>query len=261
MKTPVFLFLFAPLISFGQSDTLSIFYAKDEYHLSKQKVLELKIDSLMDSIHIRSYADFLGSTKHNLELSQNRANSTKELLKEIGISSSLIRKTEGMGEIGDSISKPEGVPQNRRTDIILFQKSSPLKSTLSDQIEDSKIGSKLILRNLSFVPGNHTLLEESEQSLDSLFMILKENPKLKIRIEGHVCCSPGESDGFDQLLGTWNLSEERARFIYNRLINRGIEEGRLSFKGYAKTNPIFPLERNPTEQQANRRVEIKIIDK
>lgn len=260
MKLVATFLLLIPLVSFSQSDTLSIFYDKDEFKPSEE-LSSLKTDSLIDSAYIFSYADFLASKSHNLELSQNRANAVKNKLLSMGFQKSMIKKVMGRGEISDSINDEAGIPRNRRTDIILFRPIIEEKSSLSELIENSNIGSKLILRNLSFVPGNHYLLEESETTLDSLFLILEKNPKLKIAIEGHVCCSEGETDGFDQAVGTWNLSEERAKFVYSQLIDRGINKERLAFKGFARTYPKFPLERNTMEQQANRRVEIKIIEK
>ncbi|MEQ9006663.1 MAG: OmpA family protein, partial [Ekhidna sp.] len=54
------------------------------------------------------------------------------------------------------------------------------------------------------------------------------------------------------------LSELRAKEVYSRLIGRGIESNRLSFKGYADTQPIKP---NTTEsnRQSNRRIEFRVL--
>jgi flagellar motor protein MotB len=53
----------------------------------------------------------------------------------------------------------------------------------------------------------------------------------------------------------------RAKFVYDYLIENGIEKERLSYKGYAHTRPKILVENTPEEEQINRRVEIKITEK
>ena len=58
------------------------------------------------------------------------------------------------------------------------------------------------------------------------------------------------------------ISLKRAQTIYNSLILNGVSKKRLSVVGYGGTKPKFSIpERNENEMKANRRVEIKIIDK
>jgi len=267
----LFLYLtIVPLTLLSQSDTISIYYSIDSYTASEEekRKVEISIDRIK-KIEVLSYTDYLGSTAYNLILSKKRAYGIKAFLLEKGIDSSKINHIIGKGEIGKELAFKEGVAENRRSDVILHYKQANIqdkepeepKANLADKIKESKVGSKLILKNLSFVPGHHYLLKESLPTLDSLILILQNNPNLKIEIQGHVCCSPGNSDGFDQQLKTFNLSEERAKHIYQKLIDNEIEPKRLSYIGLAKTQPLFPAERTPTEQQANRRVEIRIIEK
>jgi outer membrane protein OmpA-like peptidoglycan-associated protein len=54
------------------------------------------------------------------------------------------------------------------------------------------------------------------------------------------------------------LSEERAMTIYNYLIKKGISKERLSAVGLSASQMINPIPKNLKEQEANRRVEIKI---
>ena len=266
-----------PYVLYSQSDTISIYYDIDKFVATpeERKKLEFKTDSL-SKIEILSYTDYLGSTTYNLELSKKRTHTIKALLLKNGFDTLKIKNAKGLGEIGEELALENGVPENRRSDIIIHYKKAIKQkkqateqekqaiepnTTLADKINESAIGSTLILKNLSFIPGHHYLMEESLPTLDSLILILQRNPNLKIEIEGHVCCSPGTSDGLDQELNTYNLSEQRAKYIYLKLIENSIEAKRLSYKGMARTKPLFPLEKTTEEQQANRRVEIKIIEK
>jgi outer membrane protein OmpA-like peptidoglycan-associated protein len=96
-----------------------------------------------------------------------------------------------------------------------------------------------------------------------LLDVMEKNPNLEISIEGHICCRAGwELDGMDEDLGTNNLSEMRAKTVYDYLIKNGIAAIRLSYKGFGPLYPLYAYpEKTEEEKTANRRVEIKIIKK
>jgi outer membrane protein OmpA-like peptidoglycan-associated protein len=53
----------------------------------------------------------------------------------------------------------------------------------------------------------------------------------------------------------------RAKAVYNYLLRQKINRNRLSFKGFGNTQPIFPIpEKTEAERDANRRVEIQIVE-
>jgi outer membrane protein OmpA-like peptidoglycan-associated protein len=80
---------------------------------------------------------------------------------------------------------------------------------------------------------------------------MKNNPNLKIEIQGHLCCMP-----VDRL----DLSTQRAKSINNFLVANGINEERITFKGFGSTQPIYSLpEKDEVQRSANRRVEILIV--
>ena len=83
---------------------------------------------------------------------------------------------------------------------------------------------------------------------------MEENLKLKIEIQGHICCQT-KGDVAD-------VSTARARAIYSYLLRNKIDRKRMTFKGYANTRPIHPIpEKTPQEEDENRRVEILIVEK
>ena len=101
---------------------------------------------------------------------------------------------------------------------------------------------------------------ESLPVLQNLADILKENPTMKIEIQGHVSCTTVELDGYDADTGLDNLSVARAEMVYIHLVHKcGIDKSRLSYKGYGGTQKITQDERTEELQQINRRVEIKIL--
>jgi outer membrane protein OmpA-like peptidoglycan-associated protein len=121
---------------------------------------------------------------------------------------------------------------------------------------------KIIFKNMQFVGGRHKILEHSMPQLTELLSALRSNSKLKIAIEGHICCLEGNVDGYDFDTNTQDLSVRRAKAIYEYLVYAGIDENRLQYKGLGHAIPIYPYpEKDENEKTMNRRVEIKIIKK
>jgi outer membrane protein OmpA-like peptidoglycan-associated protein/Tol biopolymer transport system component len=114
-----------------------------------------------------------------------------------------------------------------------------------------QVGSKIILKNIFFDYAKATLRSESSAELDRLVGVLTEYPNIKIEISGHT-----DNQGSLQL--NTKLSESRAKSVVDYLISKGISAGRLTFKGYAFSQPIAT---NDTEEgrQENRRVEFKVL--
>jgi OmpA-OmpF porin, OOP family len=101
---------------------------------------------------------------------------------------------------------------------------------------------------INFETGKSDIKSESQPIVDQIVEMLKQNPDLKVSVEGHT-----DNVGSDKSNKT--LSENRAKSVMNALISGGIEKSRLSSKGWGSTKPI---EDNSTEdgRYKNRRVEI-----
>ena len=103
-------------------------------------------------------------------------------------------------------------------------------------------------------------MPNSEATLIELIKILENNPNLKIEVQGHICCLTSGSDGMDMDTRTMTLSVTRAQYVYNYLIDKGISPYRLSYKGFAASQPLVE-EITDADKQLNRRVEIMITAK
>lgn len=114
-----------------------------------------------------------------------------------------------------------------------------------------KPGEKIILRNIFYATDSYELEDESIAELTKLLEFLNTNKGLRIEISGHTD-NVGTSDYNNE------LSDNRAKSVYNYLINKGINKDRLTYKGYGESQPITT---NDTEQgrAENRRTEIKIL--
>jgi outer membrane protein OmpA-like peptidoglycan-associated protein len=101
---------------------------------------------------------------------------------------------------------------------------------------------------------------ESMEALEKLYSVLKNNPNLKISIEGHVCCVRDAPDALDIDTYEPHLSVNRAKAIYNYLVEKGIDPGRLTYVGYGRRRPVIEVEQSEEDAEKNRRVEIRITD-
>lgn len=112
-------------------------------------------------------------------------------------------------------------------------------------------GEKVVLNNVFFDIDQYNLKDESKAELNKLVAFLKNNAALAIELGGHT-----DNTGVKQK--NFELSSNRAKSVYQYLIANGVEATRLSFKGYADTQPIAD---NSTEagRKLNRRTEFKVI--
>jgi len=109
----------------------------------------------------------------------------------------------------------------------------------------------IVLENIFFDFGSSVLLPSSEPELHRLYRTLMENKSMQIEIRGHT--DNVGSDESNQL-----LSENRAKAVYNYLIEKGIAKDRISFKGFGETQPIATNETEVGRSQ-NRRTEFYIL--
>lgn len=244
------------------------------------------------------YADYLGTDTTNQTLSENRAKNVKDYLQTLGIKQDSIQLVIGKGTIEREIKNgKEGYRADRRVDIVIggfkvstIEKDKSLKGKLARQkvkqqrlkqlrieqlkdykpepravedLPDLEVGDIAIVNNLNFQPARHYLLESATPTLERLGELMQLHPNLKISIEGHICCAPFfEKDGWDQDTRTWDLSVNRAKYIYGYLIEHyNIEPNRMTYRGYGFNRPLVLPEITEEDKTKNRRVEIRILAK
>jgi outer membrane protein OmpA-like peptidoglycan-associated protein len=265
----IFLMLLNPLCLFSQTgDSVKVYFRLNKAELTngaKHKIdaaIKKGLISSSQSLVITGYADYLASSEYNLALSQRRADSVKLYLISLGFKPDAIRACVGKGKINrDTVNGKLGYAPDRKVVITLDQEANATAKSNkpAKDITQLKTNETLVLDNIYFLPGRHVITEASKPTLEHLYEALKAHPNIKIRIEGHICCSSeGHDDGFDYDFGTYELSTNRARAIYDYLVDKGIDPNRLDYKGFAKTHPLVDPERTPDDENRNRRVEIRI---
>lgn len=101
-----------------------------------------------------------------------------------------------------------------------------------------------------FEKGETELNDEAKFILHDLATLLKKNPEVKLKVEGH--SSAEGTPAFNQ-----NLSENRAKATVDFLISQGVEESRLSYEGFGSSK--LKNTENPMAEE-NRRTEF-IVEK
>lgn len=94
----------------------------------------------------------------------------------------------------------------------------------------SSITRPVLIDNIFFDFDKATLREESAASLDELVRLLNDNPNVTIELGAH--CDYKGNDSYNE-----RLSQQRAESVVTYLIDHGIEQARLTAKGYGESKP------------------------
>ncbi len=137
-------------------------------------------------------------------------------------------------------------------------KAVPKMEALTMPLKPAKTGASADIGNLYFVGNQPILLESSKPELPKILRFLQLNPGMKIEIAGHVNrpnSPPVGRDSWD-----YKLSEDRAKTVYNYLLDNGIASERISWKGYGNHEMRYPRATTEDQQALNRRVELRVLD-
>jgi outer membrane protein OmpA-like peptidoglycan-associated protein len=251
-------------------DSLTIYFDFNKYALTSESID--KLDSFLTmkpeywkthKLEIHGHCDQVGTDSYNNNLSLKRAIAVKKYMQRNQVPVSLIT-TKGYGE---NIPVTEGKTAserhwNRRVEIIIVADNDEMSITQKIADATTVAGSIIMLRNINFYGARHQVLPSAYPILEELLDVMKNNNKLVIEIQGHICCHADNTDGLDSETGLYNLSEARATVIRDYLTGNGIDTARVSSRGFGHSMPLFPYpEQSEEERVLNRRVEIKIISK
>lgn len=114
-------------------------------------------------------------------------------------------------------------------------------------------GKLIEIPGIEFVMGSSEFSPGTEAKLKRLRNFLLLNSTIRIEIQGHV-----HSVGENSIAGK-RLSHARAKKVMNYLIDSGVDKHRLEAVGYGNEFMKYPEPKFSYEEQANRRVEIKIL--
>ena len=264
---------FSSVFGFSQNKlTHEVYFDTDKYEVpsTEENRLLLFISSLNDvdieSISIFGFCDDRGADTYNLILSQQRADAIKAVFANNEISETLITNVDGKGEILIKIVEEENLLKirglNRKVEIIVKPKLPKVKEVVKekkpkekgvvDLIKESTKGDKILFKNILFKTGYASVTPDSKKTLESIAKALLERDDIYFTIQGHVCCTQNTRDAVNRKTKKQNLSEARAKYVYDYFANKGIDKKRMRHLGMRRK---FPLGGDP---KFDRRVEILI---
>ncbi len=121
------------------------------------------------------------------------------------------------------------------------------------EVKPIAVGKAVELRDIYYPTASYTIDNKSLAVLDGFIEFMNDNPGVKVEIRGH-------TDNTGSYQGNINLSNQRAKSVYNYLIAHGIKSSRLRYKGFGPDKPIASND-NEDGRAKNRRTEFFIIDK
>ena len=124
-----------------------------------------------------------------------------------------------------------------------------------DQKADEEV---IAFGDTHFDYSKSALTQSAKTLLDKDVQVLKENPKMKVRMAGYTSAQGTEESN-------QKLSEGRANAVRNYLIEKGIAPARITVIGYGRTKPalyeVSPGDINTKEAKANMRVLFEVVVK
>lgn len=240
----------------AQKDTARIYFNKGASHINVPTAR--KLDSLLAKPANFKSDNIVYVVPKNVRDPQGVDSLSAKRIR--SIESYLLRRRSGMASFSQSLWDQEAVTMEQDegwVDIVFNQEGDT--GVHEADLSAVKKDETFVLRNLEFRGGSAVILESSKPALYALLRTLRDNPNMRIRLEGHVCCIYAhEGDTYE-----WGsrLSQERARAVYDFLREEGIPTSRISFIGFGNTRP---LERNGVSDISdyrNRRVEVRILDR
>ncbi|MDZ4785844.1 MAG: OmpA family protein [bacterium] len=113
------------------------------------------------------------------------------------------------------------------------------------------IGKVMRLDDLNFDAGKVKIASTSFGELDEVVLMLKNNPRMVIQLEGH-------TDTRGNANANLKLSQERVDAVKAHLASKGSNKKQIKTKAFGGTSP-FSLEDTEEAHALNRRVELRVL--
>jgi outer membrane protein OmpA-like peptidoglycan-associated protein len=261
-----FILNFSAGVTLGQnrivaSDTIAVVFSKDSVFLDQKNKKE--IDSLFDqkmatTILMFGYGDYRDEKIM-------KAYEERFSMLESYIATEVHQNPMTIKEV----VKQQNVEfqESEKVTLVVFYETVEDIKGISEMEESLAAGTydlgkgNIVLSGLTFFPGRHYPTEESLPVLDTLLATMIQHPELNISIEGHICCVKKNTyDGLDIDTGEFNLSEKRAEYVYNFLLQNGIDADRMAYIGFGARKRVVKKEKTAEDEERNRRVEIRVVN-
>jgi outer membrane protein OmpA-like peptidoglycan-associated protein len=152
-----------------------------------------------------------------------------------------------------SITLPDGNVLNIAKNSPEFKLFSFLNSP-DAAVEPDETQGWITLDKVTFENEKTKLAPEAENRLNNVAQIMQFFPNSRIKVGGYT-----DNTGTDAV--NKQISTERAKVAAEKIISSGIEANRVSYEGYASQRPVCPPNDSEDCRAANRRIDIKVMQK
>jgi OOP family OmpA-OmpF porin len=144
--------------------------------------------------------------------------------------------------------KVEGFNDGRDYTLTVVEVGEMTQEVTANDMLDALNKSGFIALQINFDTGKADIKPESMRIVDQIAKLLKDNPDLKVSVEGH-------TDNVGTPQSNRLLSESRAKSVMNTVVKSGVAASRLSAVGWGQEKPVAD-NRNEDGRAKNRRVEV-----
>lgn len=153
-----------------------------------------------------------------------------------------------------SVESSGYVFSNTKLNIQAVAGTSPktMSRTIRLRKVQKSVGVSKVLRNIYFDFDKATFTTESYTELNKLEKMLSDNTSISAEISGH-------TDAVGNDVYNKKLSQLRAEAVVRYLVDKGIDQRRLTAVGYGEEKPLASNDDESEGREINRRVEFKIL--
>lgn len=109
-----------------------------------------------------------------------------------------------------------------------------------------------LMRNVTFEFDRDVITPSSNSTLDQVARIIKEFPDTRFLVAGY-------TDAKGSAAYNEDLSNRRARAVYNALIARGVSPDMIRYKGFGKRVALIPATASDLDREGDRKVVIETV--
>jgi len=117
-------------------------------------------------------------------------------------------------------------------------------------LKAARKGATTVLNNIFFEFDSYELKNSSITELEKIKTFLQQNPDIHVEIQGH-------TDNVGNAPYNLELSGKRAMAVFSYLVDQGIDQERVTYKGYGEEKPVASNE-DENGRSLNRRIEFEI---
>jgi chemotaxis protein MotB len=160
-------------------------------------------------------------------------------------------------KVEDQLAKHELASLRRvQAELKAWARQHGVSEQVRATIDERGLVVRLLTDEVLFDPGDAVVKTDSDPLLHKIGQLLAsgriDNP---IRVEGHTDDTPIRTAEFPS---NWELSAARATAVLRKLLDAGLNPGRVSVSGYGEQKPISSND-SSTGRAKNRRVEIVVL--